>query len=83
MSIVTRQLAADELAGYLQGRVTLESLVHWAEDQVMESDFESPIVRDVVAQLGLADVRAFGLTWDDAQRLLGQLGYTARVEIVA
>jgi hypothetical protein len=33
--------------------------------------------------LGVADVRAFGLTWEDCEQLLRQLGYTARVDIIA
>jgi hypothetical protein len=37
----------------------------------------------VLARLGLADVRAFGLTWDDCEELLRELGYSARVEIAA
>ncbi len=40
-------------------------------------------LRFVVSRLGLADVRAFGLTWDDCEELLERLGYRARVEIVA
>ena len=36
-----------------------------------------------VVRLGLADVQAFGLTWEDCASLLKQLGYDARVEIVA
>lgn len=39
--------------------------------------------RKVVSRLGLADVRAFGLTWEDCEAYLRQLGYSARVEIVA
>ena len=40
-------------------------------------------IRDVIAHLGVADVRAFGLTWEDCERLLKQLGYAADVNIVA
>ncbi len=40
-------------------------------------------IRDVVARLGLADVRAFGLTWEDCEQFLESLGYSARVEVVA
>lgn len=80
---ITRQLVADKLAAYLQRRIALEVLVDWSEQQVMKGDFESFAVKDAVARLGLADVRAFGLTWEDCQRLLGDLGYSARVEIVA
>lgn len=40
-------------------------------------------LREVVARLGLADVQAFGLTWEDCMPMLKQLGYDARVEIMA
>ena len=40
-------------------------------------------IRDVVARLGVADVRAFGLTWEDCEQFLQSLGYSARIEIVA
>ena len=40
-------------------------------------------VRDIVARLGLADVKAFGLTWEDCETFLNRLGYDARVDVVA
>jgi hypothetical protein len=83
MAEVTSQMAAEQIAEYLQGRQTLDALVAWSEEQVMEHDFQSSTVRDVVARLGLAVVRAFGLTWEDCRRLLAQLGFKARVEISA
>ncbi|MBH0201879.1 MAG: hypothetical protein HP496_06150 [Nitrospira sp.] len=42
-----------------------------------------PTIPEVVARVGVADVRAFGLTWDDCEQLLSQLGYSAQVSIVA
>ena len=78
---VTRQIVADQLAAYLRDQISLGELVDWAEEQVMEGEFESATVRDAVARLGLADVRAFGLTWEDCQRLLRNLGFAAHVEI--
>jgi len=78
---ITKKIVADQIAAYLQGKVPVEKLVYWAEQQVMESEFQTPTVRDAVARLGLADVRAFGLTWEDCQRLLGELGFAAHVEI--
>jgi len=53
---------------------------------MMEGEFErqhSDGIRDVVARLGVADVRTFGLTWEDCEQLLSRLGYAARVNIVA
>ena len=41
------------------------------------------VIRDVVARLGVADVRTFGLAWEDCEQLLSRLGYAARVNIVA
>ena len=51
----------------------------------MEGEFaeeDAATISSVVARLGVADVRAFGLTWSDCEELLRQLGFHARVEIV-
>jgi hypothetical protein len=79
--LITRQIVADQIAAYLHHQLSLDQLADWAERQIMDGDFESSIVRDAVARLGVADVRAFGLTWEDCQRLFGDLGFAARVEI--
>lgn len=39
-------------------------------------------ITSVVSRIGVADVRAFGLTWEDCEDLLKQLGFVARVDIV-
>jgi cobyrinic acid a,c-diamide synthase len=83
---VTEQTAVAKLAAYLHHQLTIEELVDWAERAMMEADFEGrqpKQVRDVVARLGVADVRAFGLTWEDCEELLRKLGYSARVELKA
>ncbi len=53
---------------------------------MMDGEFD-PVhlstIRDVVARIGVADVRAFGLTWEDCEQLLAQLGYSAQVNIIA
>ena len=40
-------------------------------------------IRDVVARIGIADVRSFGLTWEDCEQLLTQLGLFPQAGIVA
>ena len=35
-------------------------------------------VRDTVTRTGVTDVRAFGLTWEDCEHLLKQLGYSPK-----
>ena len=63
----------------------LHQLVDWAENALMKGEFDekdAATISAVVARLGVADVRAFGLTWADCEELLGQLGFSARIEIV-
>jgi hypothetical protein len=79
---VNRRIVADKIEAYLRHQIPLTTLVDWAEQQVMEADFDSPATRDAVARLGLADVRAFGLTWDDCEQILRLLGFDANVSIV-
>ena len=83
---VTREMVADRISAYLQDRQGLADLVSWAEDAMREGYFVDPdfdAIRDAVARLGLADVAAFGLTWEDAAGMLSRLGYRAKVEIQA
>jgi hypothetical protein len=75
-----------KLASYLRHEISSDELVAWAEQAMMEGEFAARghgDVRDVVARLGLADVRAFGLTWEDCEDMLHKLGYSARVDVTA
>jgi hypothetical protein len=84
--IVTKQTVAEKLGAYLRHQVSLAELVDWAENAVMDGDFaesDLPTLRTVVSRLGVSDVKAFGLTWEDCEQLLQQLGFSARVDIVA
>jgi hypothetical protein len=83
---VTKHTVAGKIASYLRHDISLEELVNWAESAMLNGDFgenDAAPISDAVAQPGVADVRAFGLTWEDCEQLLRQLGYTARVDIVA
>ena len=84
--LITKQTVAQKLAAYLHHEITLAQLVDWAERAMMEGEFaeqDMTALRAVVPRLGVADVRAFGLTWDDCEQLLQKLGYAARVDVVA
>jgi len=83
--IITKQTVADKIAAYLHHRITLAQLVDWAENALMQDEFseeDAATISAVVSRLGVADVRAFGLTWADCEQLLGQLGFSARIEII-
>ncbi len=86
MALITRESVAEKLAAHLQHKLSLDSLVAWAESALMDGEFDPAhlsTIRDVVARIGVADVRAFGLAWEDCEQLLAQLGYSAQVSIVA
>jgi len=83
---ITRHMAAQKLTAFLHREVSLAELVDWAETALLEGEFadqEAEALRYVVSRLGVADVRAFGLTWEDCENLLDRLGYRARVEVFA
>lgn len=83
---ITRQQVADKIAAYLRHEIALPDLVDWSEHALMEGEFderESAGLARVVARLGVADVRAFGLAWEDCEEILAELGFVPRVELVA
>src|SRR5437773_8633967 len=82
---ITKQTVAEQLAAYLRHDITVAQLVDWAENAILEGEFDEQsldVLRAVVARLGVADVRTFGLTWEDCEAILRTLGYDARVEVV-
>jgi len=84
--VITKQTVADKIAAYLHHDISLAQLVDWAEKALMEGEFaeqDAGTISAVISRLGVADVRAFGLTWEDCEGLLRQLGYAARVDVVA
>ncbi|MBY0247356.1 MAG: hypothetical protein K2Q17_06790 [Nitrospiraceae bacterium] len=86
MTLITREIVAEKLAAHLQHKLSLDNLVTWTESALLDGEFDPAhlsTIRDVVARIGVADVRAFGLTWEDCEQLLAQLGYSAQVSIVA
>jgi len=86
MATVTRQLVAEQLGAYLHHDLSLAALVDWAEAALLNEDFDPAHVatmRNAVARIGAADVRTFGLAWEDCEHLLSELGYSAHVSIVA
>jgi hypothetical protein len=83
---ITKKSVADKIAAYLHHEMTLAQLVDWSENVLMEgelADRDATTISSVIARLGVADVRAFGLAWEDCEELLHRLGFSPRVEVVA
>lgn len=83
---ITKKTAADKLAAYLHHEVTISQLVDWAENAMMTGEFaeeDAQTLSAVIARLGVADVRAFGLAWEDCEDLLHKLGFSTRIDVMA
>jgi hypothetical protein len=81
--IITKQQLAINILNYLQQKISLTELVTWAEDVFMEGDIQdddTEVIRDILAQLGLADVKTFGLYWEDCNNMMKKLGYTLKID---
>lgn len=82
---VSREKVLGKLKDYLEHKITHSELVSWAESVMQEGTFsegEHDLLRDIVAHIGLSDVRAFGLTWEDYEDMVKQLGCVLHVKIV-
>jgi len=83
---ITKKTVADKIAAYLHHEMTLAQLVDWSENVLMDGELaerDAGTISSVIARLGVADVRAFGLAWEDCEDLLHQVGFSPRVEVVA
>ena len=83
--LVTRKKLVDMLLKYINRTIDLTNLIDWSEEMIREADFENgsfELIRDILARIGLADVREFGLTWDDCYDYLHKLGYDIKVELL-
>ena len=86
MRRVTSMDVVSQLTSHVKHKVTVDELVGWAEEAMMGAEFDEDdyeAIRDIMSRLGVADVRAFGLTWEDCEQFLGRLGCTVHVEVAS
>jgi hypothetical protein len=81
--IVTKQQLAINLLNYLQRKTSLDDLVNWAENALMDGDIhedDPKVVGKILARIGVADVKTFGLTWEDCDEIMRSLGYVLKID---
>jgi hypothetical protein len=85
--MVTQEIAAEKILDYLNGRIELAALVHWAEDALFslsEADESIPnekLLMRILGYIGAGDSVDFPLTWEVLSEFLTSLGVkTLRVE---
>lgn len=79
---ITKKAISEKVLKYLQHQIELEEMVVWAENKIMNNDFEDDnehTVRNILARIGSSDVKAFGLTWEDCETIMHQLGFNLMV----
>jgi hypothetical protein len=84
--MITRETVQETLLAYLNRQLTLAELVDWAENALQDGELDprdTELLSEVLARLGLADVRQFGLTWEDCSNYLAQLGYQVEIRVTA
>jgi hypothetical protein len=80
--MITKKTIANKLLAYLQHQISLEQLTDWAEQSLNNSSYDDDnfhTIRNVLAQMGLADVKSFGLEWKDCEIIMGKLGFKLEV----
>ena len=83
MELITSEVLADKIRTYLQCQSSLADLVEWAENAMMDGEFEETndyAIREITGRLGVADVKAFSLSKEDFEQFLSQLEHTVRKE---
>ena len=86
IKMITKINISDKLLAYLQHRLSLADLVEWAEQSLMNGNYEDDnlhTIRNTLSHLGLADVKAFGLEWKDCETIMEQLGFRLEVKALA
>jgi hypothetical protein len=80
---INKQIVGKKLLSYLQHKISLNELVDWAENAIMKHDFqpkEAKPLREVLGKIGVADVKMFGISWDECEKLMRKLGYKLKIE---
>ncbi len=78
--MITQELLAGRILAYLNGELSLDHLVAWAEDALVtftESDVRPPNadqIWDTLLYLGAADTPGFPMTWEAIKEMLEQFG---------
>jgi hypothetical protein len=83
--MLTRQTIAQHLGYYLNHRITLAVLVDWAENAIMQGDLEDVSEKLIMQSLGritAADVKEFGLLWEDCETIMKELCFLIKVDVL-
>lgn len=82
--MLTRKIVAQQLRDYLNHHITLAQLVDWAEAAMIDANLEDgyeKVIMQSLGTLGVADVKEFGLRWEECEAVMRPLGFILKVEV--
>jgi hypothetical protein len=83
--MINSKLISQKILDHLNGRLSQDELVHWAEDalvQITESDTDFPnedLMLNALAYIGAGDSLGFPLSWEVLSGFLEAMGTKVRV----
>ncbi len=83
--MISKQDVAQQLVRYLNHSITLPQLVEWSETAIQHGDVEqgsSKTIMQALGRLGVADVKEFGILWEDCETIMRSLGYEIKVNAI-
>jgi hypothetical protein len=83
--MITRETVREKLQSYLNRQITIKQLVDWAEDSMVDAEFDPndvELLGDVIGRIGVADVEGFDLSWEDISNIFSTLGYSVNVQVM-
>ena len=81
--MITKTDVAKQLLKYLNKKITLQELVDWAEQAMaqgtIDPEFANTLMK-ILGKIAAADVKEFGLLWEDCESIMKELGFKLTVD---
>lgn len=81
--MITKQDVAQHLLNYMNHKISLAELVGWAENAIMVGGVapdNTKVLMQILGRIAAADVKEFGLLWEDCESIMRDLGFTLKVD---
>lgn len=82
--MVTKELVKQKIVEYILLKSSLEQLVSWAENSFMSEELDekdAKLLSDILSQIGVSNVRNFGIQWHEWKEILWKLGYEMKIDL--
>ena len=81
---ITKDILANQILKFLNRKLSLEELVNWAENSIIEANYQEIYfeeIADILAKIGVSNVKGFELTTAFYLNTLIKLDYIPHFDI--